>query len=466
MVETTKETPAQRNQGSSKRLLKNYLDLGSMSAENKMLKSLLYDEVTGLPTLALLLNQISFSLKTHKQVALLYVDIKRSTKIQEAFGYKVFDHTMNVVSRTLEQLRGEKLRKDDIVSAVMKSGSSFIIMLSPPRKQKEITHKDLLAIRKRLLKSLRARVKQVVDQSVYRRFYCRCGTAIIENKPGFTVEHLVFDAVETARENAETREIEHKEKKLDQLSKLIAERKLNTLYQPIVHLSSNKIIGYEAFTRGPRGETPESLFKMAIDADMVWKLDKACRERAFVTAKGLPADYLFLNISAYAIADPELKNIGNSLYLKKSKIKPEQIVFDVSERSMVEDFDLFPTMLNYLKTIGFKVSIDNVGSGYYGGLELLTRTKPDFVKIDNHLVHDIHEDESKQDLAETIIKFGSKAGAHISAAGIEKADELKKLQEIGVQFGQGYLFARPGEPFPELKKKQTRSSKKKTKPKS
>ncbi len=454
MADTSQETPAQRNrESSSKKILMRYLDLGSLSAENKMLRSLLYDETTGLPTLSLFLQDISLMLKNNGHVGILYLDIERAAKIQEAFGYQVFDQTMNVVSRVMNKLRGTCIRKEDTVAAVMKSGNAFIVILSPPRKQKQIKPDDLLAIRKRLVKTLRAEVKKLLDPNVYKRFYCRCGGAIIENKPGLSIEHKVFNAVERARESANDKESAHKELKLAELRQAIDLDQIKTVFQPVVHLNTKKVIAYEAFSRGPKGiEDPETLFKIACDGDCVWKLDQTCREKAFMAAKGLPADFLFINIFPHAIGDPELKNIGDSLSLAQSKLGPEQLIFDVSEQSMVEDFELFPTMLHYLKTIGFKVCIDDAGSGYYGGLELMARAKPDFVKIDIHLIRDIDSDEIKQDLVETIVKFANKAGAFVSAEGIETVDELKKLKDIGVQFGQGYLFAEPASPFPKLKR--------------
>jgi EAL domain-containing protein (putative c-di-GMP-specific phosphodiesterase class I) len=459
MTDSSQETPAQKNRESSKKILMRYLDLGSLSAENKMLRSLLYDEITGLPTLSLFLDEITFTLKTKGQVGILYLDIERSAKIQEAFGYQVFDQTLNIVSRVLDKLRGTCIRKEDTVAAVMKCGNAFVVLLSPPRKQKQIKPEDLLNIRKRLVKTLRSEVKKQLDPNVYRRFYCRCGTALIESKPGLSIEHLVFNAVERARENASDKELEHRELKLAELRQAIELDQITTVFQPVVHLDSKKVIAYEAFSRGPKGiEDPETLFKIAHDGDCVWKLDQACREKAFMSANGLPTDFLFINIYPHAIGDPELKNIGDSLALAQSKLGPEQLIFDVSEQSMVDDFELFPTMLHYLKTIGFKICIDDAGSGYYGGLELMARAKPDFVKIDIHLIRNIDSDEIRQDLCETIVKFANKAGAFVSAEGIETVDELRKLQDIGVQFGQGYLFAEPAAPFPKLKRIRAKKS--------
>lgn len=461
MTNSSQETPAQRNRESSKKILMRYLDLGSLSAENKMLRSLLYDEITGLPTLSLFLQEISLTLKNKGQVGILYIDIERSSKIQEAFGLKVFDQTMNIVSRVMNGLRGSTIRKEDTVAAVMKSGNAFVVILSPPRKQKKIKPEDLMMVRKRLVKALRSEVKKHLDANVYKRFYCRCGTSIIENKPGLSIEHKVYNAVERARENANDKESEHKELKLAELSQAIELDQIRTVFQPVVHLDSKKIIAYEAFSRGPKGiEDPETLFKIACEGDCVWKLDQACREKAFISAKGLPADFLFINIFPHAIGDPDLKNIGDSLSLAQSKLGPEQLIFDVSEQSMVEDFELFPTMLHYLKTIGFKVCIDDAGSGYYGGLELMARAKPDFVKIDIHLIRDIDSDDIKQDLVETIVKFANKAGAFVSAEGIETTNELRKVKEIGVQFGQGHLFAEPASPFPKLKRIRAKKSSK------
>lgn len=431
-----------------------WLDLGALSEENVKLRNLLFDEATKLPTVSLLLGQIRSLLQTHKQIGLIYLDVSSGSKIQETFGYRTIEQVINKMGQTLSKLKGQSFRENDTVAAVMKSGNDFVILLSPPREKNIIEMKDLLMIRSRILKTVRESITGTMDPSLAKRFHLRAGAAVIENEPNIRVEHLVYDALEAAKESARLKELEYKKKDMEKLRLVLERGEITTVFQPIVDLSNFKIIAYEAFSRGPNGflENPETLFKLAAEGDFVWKLDRVCRDKAFLAARDMKADLLFLNINPHAIGDPEFKEISKSVYLKHSGLTIDRIVFDLSEQAMVQDFDLFNMILNYFKTLGFKISIDDAGSGFYAGLELIARSKPDFVKIDSSLIRGIEKDKVKQSLISTIINFASMAKATVGAEGIETVAELETLKELGVKIGQGYLFAKPAFPFPSIKK--------------
>jgi EAL domain-containing protein (putative c-di-GMP-specific phosphodiesterase class I)/GGDEF domain-containing protein len=452
MAENTEEPRSVRNREHSKQLLMRYLDLGTLSNENSKLRDLLYDEVTKLPTVSLLLNNIRTMLDKHKQIGVIYVDIDTDSRFEQTFGYHAMEEVMNHVSKALSQLKGEAFRNTDAVSTVVKSGNDFVILLAPPRELPRLELDDLFKIRKRILKGLRDKMNQNLDQAVSKQFHCRAGAAIIEDDPTVNVEHLVYNALEAAKESAELRELEKQQKQVERLQLAISQQEISTLFQPIVEFSSLKPLGFEAYSRGPSPdmEYPELLFRVATEGDLVWKLDRCCRDRAFMNAKGMPAELLFVNVDPHAVGDPDLKNMADSLYLKHSELSLNRVVFDLSARAVLTDFDLFRLTVNYFQSLGFKISLDDNGGGHYAGLEIIARTKPDFVKIDIPLVRGIEKDEINQDLVATIVKFSHKAGSIVIAEGIETEAELKKLTKLGVEIGQGYLFAAPGEPFPSV----------------
>jgi EAL domain-containing protein (putative c-di-GMP-specific phosphodiesterase class I) len=105
-------------------------------------------------------------------------------------------------------------------------------------------------------------------------------------------------------------------------------------------------------------------------------------------------------------------------------------------------------MLNHFQFHGFRLAVDDVGSGY-SGLKSIAELRPDFIKIDMALIRDIHLHPIKQDLTATIARFSTSSGTTLIAEGVEVVEELRCLQRIGVRYAQGYLFARPGPPFPE-----------------
>ncbi|MBU3981246.1 MAG: GGDEF domain-containing protein, partial [Proteobacteria bacterium] len=117
--------------------LKSWIELNKLVKEKKNLEELLYDRVTGLPTIPLLLKDIEEILQNNNQVGLLCVDVVKYSRIEEIYGFKIFDKVMAMVADILNSLVGGALRGADIISQLMISGNTFAILLSPPRKQSE-----------------------------------------------------------------------------------------------------------------------------------------------------------------------------------------------------------------------------------------------------------------------------------------------------------------------------------------
>ena len=181
----------------------------------------------------------------------------------------------------------------------------------------------------------------------------------------------------------------------------------------------------------------------------MWKLDRLCRERAIRGAQGLKEDeLLFLNLEPDSIHDPALRSEATFALLRDMGLKPAQVVLEMTEHSAVRDFTALRQLLNYLQFHGFRLAVDDVGSGY-SGLKSIAEIKPDFIKIDMALIRDIHQHPIKQDLTGTIARFSTSSGITLIAEGVETVEELRCLQALGVRYAQGFLFARPGPPFPE-----------------
>jgi EAL domain-containing protein (putative c-di-GMP-specific phosphodiesterase class I) len=110
---------------------------------------------------------------------------------------------------------------------------------------------------------------------------------------------------------------------------------------------------------------------------------------------------------------------------------------------MVSDVDLFKLVLEYFRALGFKIAVDNAGSGFLSGLEIIAKIKPDFVKIDRPLIRQIDQDPIRQQLVATIVNFASQVKATTIGEGVETPAEAETLRAVGVSFGQGYFFSPP-----------------------
>lgn len=240
---------------------------------------------------------------------------------------------------------------------------------------------------------------------------------------------------------------------VEDLHKIIDERRIKIVYQPLISLSSGENIGYEALSRGPENSrlaSPNVLFPLAENAGLLYPLEKICREQAIL---GLPkisdTEKLFLNINPQVINDPNFASGITLELLKKIGLLPKNVVFEITERTSIKDFVSFEKTLQHYREQGFLIAIDDAGAGY-SSLQAIAELKPDFIKIDISLIKDIDKNEVKQSLLETFNVFAKKINAKIIAEGIETAEELQELVEMGIDYGQGYFLARPAYPIPQI----------------
>lgn len=239
----------------------------------------------------------------------------------------------------------------------------------------------------------------------------------------------------------------------DELINILINKDVNAVFQPIVSLLDGEIFGYEALSRGPEDSLlaqPATLFPAAEKFDKVWELEFLCRSKALARASELPKDkMLFINVDPKIIDDQRFQKGVTLDMLAHYKMDPSRIIFEITEKNSIEDYKNFRKVLDNYTSQGYKIAIDDTGSGY-SGLKLLAETRPQFIKIDMDLVRNIDKDALKQGLMQAFYEFSLIANMKIIAEGIETVDELKTLIEIGIPYGQGYLLQRPNTQFLEL----------------
>jgi len=145
------------------------------------------------------------------------------------------------------------------------------------------------------------------------------------------------------------------------------------------------------------------------------------------------------------LVDPKFAPGRTLDVLRNAGLGPENVVFEITERHSIKDFNLFHQTLDHYRTQGFQIAIDDAGTGY-SGLSSIATLQPEYIKIDMSLVRDVHKDPVKQALLETFVTFADKIGAKVIAEGIEKKSEASRLSEMGMHYGQGFYFGRPAYP--------------------
>ena len=129
---------------------------------------------------------------------------------------------------------------------------------------------------------------------------------------------------------------------------------------------------------------------------------------------------------------------------EKHNVTPQDVVLEITERSAITDFHGFYERLRSYREYGFSLAVDDVGGGY-ASLESIVQVKPSIVKIDNHLVADVHQDPIKRSIIKFMTTFCKENNMLTIAEGVEKREELDAIMELGVDAAQGYLLCRPAE---------------------
>lgn len=234
--------------------------------------------------------------------------------------------------------------------------------------------------------------------------------------------------------------------RLRELNDVIDRRRLTAVYQPIVHVESGEIFAFEGLVRGPAGgplEAPRELFSVAERHGRLADLEWLCLEvvtRRFLEL-GLP-QRLFLNVSpdTVAVADREERVLLDAM--RRLGEGFGRVTIELTEHRQARDPARFRRAVELLRELGFGVALDDLGEGF-SSLRLWSELRPEFVKVDMHFVQGVHHDPLRFHFMQALQQIGLNCGSALVAEGIEDVADLKVIRDLGVQYVQGYLIARP-----------------------
>ena len=232
------------------------------------------------------------------------------------------------------------------------------------------------------------------------------------------------------------------------LVEMLRDERLTSHFQPIVRVESPaRPFGHELLVRGKGTDgtmvSPGHLFGVARDCGMLFQLDLAARRSAIrAVVEQNPSGHIFLNFSPTAIYDPSNCLRSTISAIDEAGIAHERVVFEVIEADKTVDVFHLRGILNYYRNAGFKVALDDIGSGY-SSLNLLHQLHPDFLKLDIELVRDVDTDPYKALIAEKILEIAQRLSIQTIAEGVEREEEFAWVRTRGATFAQGYLFGRP-----------------------
>lgn len=200
---------------------------------------------------------------------------------------------------------------------------------------------------------------------------------------------------------------------------------------------------------------PDKLFGWAKEGDMLFYLDWACRESALknASAKNI-AHKLFINFVPTAIYDPRHCLQSTVKWARELQFDPKNIVFEVTETEWVEDVEHLKEILAYYKSQGFKVALDDIGSGY-STLNMIAKLHPDIIKIDREIIDGIDSSHANQSVFKAIVSLAKELGITVLAEGIEREEEATYCFSNGADLVQGYYFGKPSaSPTPFVSQKR------------
>lgn len=218
-------------------------------------------------------------------------------------------------------------------------------------------------------------------------------------------------------------------------------------FQPLIESRTGVVFGYEALMRSDEASLPHAgaVFEAAEKLGRVFEIGRLVRRRAATRMLGAPGrGQLFINLHPWDLADDDLYRDDTPL----ARLAPRTIL-EITERASLESVNRLDLRLQKLRALGFRLAVDDLGAGY-AGLNSLAKLRPDFIKLDMTLVRGIDTDPVRQKLVQSMVNLGREMGITVVAEGIETRGEYLQLLEARCDLLQGFLFARPGRPFPEV----------------
>ncbi|HTJ59176.1 MAG TPA: EAL domain-containing protein [Devosiaceae bacterium] len=242
-------------------------------------------------------------------------------------------------------------------------------------------------------------------------------------------------ALQISREMDAVRE---QQKNTARIRQILDADELSIVYQPIVRLSDNRIVGFECLSRfaGPEKYTPDVWFDLANSVDMGVGLEIAAISKALGALRFLPEDiYITLNASPHVMLSDAL---GKSL----ESVPVDRIVLEVTEHAAIDDYSKLVSSLHSLRSRGARLAIDDAGAGY-SSLRHILALQPDIIKLDISLTRNVNLDPARSALAAALVHFAGATKSQILAEGVETEEELQALRGLGVDCAQGYYLGRP-----------------------
>ncbi|MGH8249793.1 MAG: putative bifunctional diguanylate cyclase/phosphodiesterase [Steroidobacteraceae bacterium] len=413
----------------------------------------LHDPLTGLANRALFLDRLQHALGStgrHRMpLATVLLDLDGFKEINDSYGHEVGDELLCAVAKrltdavrsvdTVARLGGDEFAL--VIEDVDEAGKELVI----ERIKRALATPFLLQGQPRQIGGSFGMVLSRGNIDTPNDMLRRADMAMYAAKREGKIGHAVF---ESGMHAAMLFRLEMK----SGLQQALTGREFVVHYQPVVDLPGGRIMAMEALVRWnrPGGGIvgPGEFIPLAEETGMIvplgwWVLEESCRQLSQWQGKGpIPRELtLHVNLSGRQLHDPQaaarvLDALGNSGLL------PDRLVLELTEGSIMEDVEASLVAMEKLTALGVRMGVDDFGTGY-SSLSYLQKLPVSVLKIDKSFVDDVAVSKQGAALVRAIIGVGMALELQVVAEGVERVEQVGRLQALNCRFAQGYFFSRP-----------------------
>ncbi len=421
--------------------------------EQQLTHQAYHDALTGLPNRALLHQRLDHALAHRlrgRGVAVLYLDLDGFKAVNDTLGHHVGDELLQAVSQRLLSC----VRPSDTVARL--GGDEFAVLVPHLTGEPEA-----LALAGRIT-TLLSQPYRLQGQDVF--VASSVGLALTPDDGSATTATVLLGDADLAMYRAKQQRLGGYQRYQPAMRTTMRDRvtleselrhalrrdELVLHFQPTMDVATGRLVGAEALVRWQhptRGLlTPDAFIALAEQSSIVielgrWVLDQACRtfsdwQRA---RPDLTPPFIAVNVSGRHLRHPDIVQDVAAALLRHG-VPPDRLVLEITETVLVEHTNETLGTLQELKQLGVQVALDDFGTGY-SSLSYLHKFPVDVLKVDRSFVHDWNQQAGE--LITAIIRLGHTLGLHTVAEGVESAEQLRLLRDIGCEHAQGYLLSRP-----------------------
>ncbi|MDP7572270.1 MAG: EAL domain-containing protein, partial [Myxococcota bacterium] len=379
-------------------------------------------------------------------LGVVVVDAARLAVIEQQYGVEAHQRAMSDLIALVRDLIGSRLSVNDFVVAGETGRNEILVLVFREPDEAAFYKRELPELQRALVEGLGRRGGRVGYPYLKQAPPLQIGSGAALRNPTIGVDSQVSAALREARDEAHLAARIAARRRRHQIFELVLDGKVHSVYEPIVEVTTRTVFGYEALARGPEGtdlHSPAALFATASEQDLLFQLDCLCRQSGLAGARDLPGGaMLFLNVRPTTIHDPSFRAEALCRTLEACRLRPSDVVFEISEQESIGNFDIFREVRDYYRKLGFRIALDDTGAGY-ASLEAVMELSPDFIKVDRAFVSGIDEDPARQELLRALLSVSDQINAQIIAEGLDTLEELETLGRLGIPYGQGWLFGKP-----------------------